>query len=166
MTFNGATNICGNGIYAMAQSSYVFTLSIIHFNQADKTAFIVERTIGAYIAAITRHVLTFCFSVSSQYPSLDLVFTKILNTFIQMGHADIHSLLRFFPLKNNSVALIVFECASFVSNPEKSCQLGYVMARQDQNGTANIRHYSSTRSKCVTSSIVAAELFAAIPALD
>lgn len=131
-----------------------------------KAAFIAERTIGAYIAATNRHNLTFSFSVCSEYPSPDVISAKIINTLIQMGHTDIHSLLRFVSFKKKSVELISFEYASFFSNPDMSSQFGYVIAIQDDKGNANILHYSSTKSKCVTSRIVAAELFAAVSALD
>lgn len=47
-----------------------------------------------------------------------------------------------------------------------SSQLGYVISLRDRDGNTNILHYSNIKSKRVTQSVLAAQLFAEAHAID
>jgi hypothetical protein len=55
--------------------------------------------------------------------------------------------------------LIVFTDASFANNRDLSSQIGYILVLADGTGCANIIHWSSTKYKRVTRSILASELY-------
>ena len=54
---------------------------------------------------------------------------------------------------------MVFTDASFANNKDLSSQIGYVLALADDTGSANILHWSSTKCKRVTRSVLASELY-------
>lgn len=99
LTFNGATTTRQNGINSMTQHAHTSRLSNIKTDGLDNTAFIVERSRGAYISAINRPDLTFGFSICSQYPHPDIFAAKQLNKVIGLAEADENTVLRFVPLK-------------------------------------------------------------------
>lgn len=70
------------------------------------------------------------------------------------------------PLNRNSIQLAVFRDASFAFNPDFTYQLGYIFALTNSSRKANIIHYTSLKSKRVTWSVLAAELFTAVDAFD
>ena len=53
----------------------------------------------------------------------------------------------------------MFSDASFANNKDLSSQIGYILAMADEKGNANILHWSSTKCKRVTRSILASELY-------
>ena len=62
--------------------------------------------------------------------------------------------------------MAVFVDAAFANNTDLSSQLGYIATLMDDEGTANIIHYSSQKAKRVTRSALAAELYAMMSGFD
>jgi len=62
-------------------------------------------------------------------------------------------------LDKESLRLIVFTDASFAGNRDLSSQIGYVLVLADSSGRANTIHWSSTKCKRVTRSVLASELY-------
>jgi hypothetical protein len=62
-------------------------------------------------------------------------------------------------LAKESLRLIVFTDASFANNRDLSSQIGYVLVLVDGTRHANIIHWSSTKCKRVTRSVLASELY-------
>jgi hypothetical protein len=62
-------------------------------------------------------------------------------------------------LDKESLRLIVFTDASFAGNRDLSSQIGYVLVLADGSGRANTIHWSSTKCKRVTRSVLASELY-------
>jgi hypothetical protein len=54
---------------------------------------------------------------------------------------------------------MVFTDASFANNKDLSSQIGYILVLADGSGRANILHWSSTKCKRVTRSVLASELY-------
>ena len=69
------------------------------------------------------------------------------------------------PLKD-SIRLAAFVDASFADNLDLSSQLGFVTVLMDANGNANIIHYSTAKSRRVTRSVLAAELYGMAAGFD
>lgn len=74
--------------------------------------------------------------------------------------------LNFVKLESSSLRIAVFADASFACNADLSSQLGFVVTLMDAHYSANIVHYSSFKSKRITRSVLAAELFAVVYAFD
>ena len=55
--------------------------------------------------------------------------------------------------------MIVFTDASFANNRDLFSQIGYILVLADRTGRANIIHWSSTKCKRVTRSVLASELY-------
>ena len=69
--------------------------------------------------------------------------------------------LQFVPLNlaPDSLRLLVFTDSSFANNPDHSSQIGYVIVLTDKHDNANILHWSSTKCKRITRSVLASELY-------
>ena len=76
----------------------------------------------------------------------------------EMHDHELHLLYK--PLDLSSVELWVYSDASFANCPDLRSQLGYVIYIRDKHGTCSLLSWASSRSKRVTRSVLAAELFA------
>ena len=74
--------------------------------------------------------------------------------------------LKFVHLDHSTLNIAVFVDASFANNPDLTSQLGFVVTLMDSTGSANIIHYGSSKSKRVTRSALAAELYALAHGFD
>lgn len=166
ISFNGADISLKQSVISINQNQHISRLSPISSKQADKSEFVTQRARGAYIAAVCRPDLTFGFSHASQIitPNVDAI--NQLNKSIKQAQANSDMYLKFVPLNNDSLRLVTFADASFATNADMSSQLGFVIALADKFNRANILHYSSVKSKRVTRSVLASELFAAVLAFD
>jgi hypothetical protein len=68
-------------------------------------------------------------------------------------------------LNKESLQLLVFTDASFANNKDLSSQIGYILVLADGTN-ANILHWSSTKCKRVTRSVLASELYAMAHGFD
>ena len=84
---------------------------------------------------------------------------KALNKRLQWQIENAARGVRFVKLEKESLQLLVFTDASFANNRDLSSQIGYVLVIADANGRANILHWSSTKCKRVTRSVLASELY-------
>ncbi len=64
------------------------------------------------------------------------------------------------------MVLAVFIDASFAGNPNMSSQLGFFTVLIDCDNNANIIHWGSVKSKRITRSVLAAELYAMVHCFD
>ena len=62
--------------------------------------------------------------------------------------------------------MAVFVNTTFANNRDLSSQVGFVVALMENAGAANIIHYSSQKSKRITRSTLAAELYAMMNGFD
>ena len=84
---------------------------------------------------------------------------ELLNKRIQWQIDNPARGLKFVKLDVNTLQLIVFTDSSFANNKDLSSQIGYVIALTDSTNRANIVHWSSTKCKRVTRSVLASELY-------
>lgn len=56
--------------------------------------------------------------------------------------------------------------ASFVSHADMTFQLRFVIGLMDKNNFAIVVHYSSFKARCIISSMLAADLFVLVHAVD
>ncbi|KAI1003692.1 hypothetical protein K3495_g4515 [Podosphaera aphanis] len=74
--------------------------------------------------------------------------------------------LNFVKLDINTLHQYVFTDASFANNKDFSSQIGYVLVFADSSKQANLIHWSSTKCKRVTRSVLASELYAMVHGFD
>jgi hypothetical protein len=74
--------------------------------------------------------------------------------------------LKYVQLDTSTLQLVTFTDASFANNKDLSSQIGYIIVLADASGRANILHWSSTKCKRVTRSVLASELYAMAHGFD
>jgi hypothetical protein len=84
---------------------------------------------------------------------------KTLNKRVQWQNENAARGLRFIKLDKNTLRLLTFTDASFANNRDLSSQIGYVLALADGTRRSNVLHWSSTKCKRVTRSVLASELY-------
>ena len=74
--------------------------------------------------------------------------------------------LQFVKLDENTIGVVAFTDAAFANNKDLSSQLGYVIVMRDVFGMCNVVHWSSSKCRRVTKSVLAAELYALVLGFD
>ena len=164
--FNGAV-ICRNGNRkTLSQPEKISKLNELDVTTVPKTQYVSERARGAYISAVCRPDTSYAFSIASMIQEPNEKYIKNLNKAIASMRSSAQIGLRFLPLHLDSLCIAVFVDAGFEANPDSSSQLGFIVTLMYKHGYANIIHYGSLKSKRVTRSVLAAELFAMVYGFD
>jgi hypothetical protein len=128
-------------------------------NLTIKDQYIAQRARGAYISSVCQPETAYNLSVAAQAVEPTENDVKKLNKRIQWQIENAARGLRFVKLEKDTLRLLVFTDASFANNRDLSSQIGYVLVLADGAGRANILHWSSTKCKRVTRSVLASELY-------
>ena len=131
-----------------------------------KDQYIAQRARGAYIATVSQPETTFDLSFAAQVVNPRENDAKALNKRLQWQIDHFDRGLRFVRLDISTLTLMVFTDASFANNQDLSSQIGYVIVLADATNKANIIHWSSTKCKRVTRSVLASELYAMAQGFD
>jgi hypothetical protein len=123
-----------------------------------KQDYVEQRARGAYIATVSQPEAAFALSFAAQTTEPDRNHAKFLNKCLEWQLKG--KPLRFVKLDLNSLRLVAFTDSSFANNDDFTSQLGYVIALADQYNNANIIHWQSIKSRRVTRSVLASELYA------
>lgn len=166
LKFNGATISQHGRSYRISQPDHIKKLNPLDAKNVTTADFVAERARGAYIAAVCRPDVTYSFSVASQITNPERIDFKALNNAIISMLNSPEKGLNFVPLDLDSIVMAVFVDAGFGANLDSSSQLGFIITVMDKNGYANVVHYGSLKSKRVTRSVLAAELFAMVHGFD
>ncbi|KAK2004338.1 hypothetical protein LX36DRAFT_677081 [Colletotrichum falcatum] len=132
--------------------------------------YVEQRARGAYIASVCQPEACFDYSI------------KALNRRIKWQIENIERGLRFIPLNLETAKLFVFVDRSFANNADLTSQLGFIviLANEDSNDSIeqstkntgeftvnrNIVHFSSTKCKRVTRSVLTSEIYAMVAGAD
>jgi hypothetical protein len=135
-------------------------------NLSIKDQYIAQRARGAYISSVCQPESAYDLSVAAQAVEPTENDVKKLNKRIQWQIENAARGLRFVKLEKESLRLLVFTDASFANNKDLSSQIGYVLVLADDAGRANILHWSSTKCKRVTRSVLASELYGMVHGFD
>lgn len=144
----------------------VSSRGLIRKSVTPKDQYVAQRARGAYIATVSQPESAFDLSFAAQVVNPKEEDAKLLNKRLdwQIKHADRG--IRFVQLDPTSLKLVVFTDASFANNLNFTSQIGYVICLADQFNKANIIHWSSTKCKRVTRSVLASELYAMAHGFD
>lgn len=138
-----------------------------------KHRYVEQRARGAYIATICQPEAAFDLSVAaqSQEPTRDEVITLNRRLKWQLEHLDRG--LNYVPLDLSTAKLFVFVDGSFANNKDFSSQIGYIIAIANETTGmeeftvhGNVIHWSSTKSKRVTRSVLASEIYGMVEGVD
>lgn len=131
----------------------------IRHNLSIKEQYIAQRARGAYVASVCQPEAAYDLSVAAQVTEPTEKDVHTLNKRIQWQIENAARGLWFVKLDKDSLQLMVFTDASFANNKDLSSQVGFVLVLADAKGRANIIHWSSTKCKRVTRSVLASELY-------
>ncbi|KAI1002731.1 hypothetical protein K3495_g5473 [Podosphaera aphanis] len=154
-----------------SQGNRLETIDIATADYAQKYA--EQRALGAYLASICQPEASFDLSVAAQIQQPESDACKKLNTRIKWQIDNLQRGLRYVPLNLNTCKLFVFADDSFANNKDLSSQLGYVVILANQTCQeeefmlqGNLIHWSSTKCKCVTRSVLASEIYGMVNGFD
>jgi hypothetical protein len=124
-----------------------------------KDQYIAQRARGAYIASVCQPEASFDLSFAAQVINPGKDDATTLNKRLDWQIKNSSRGLKFVKLDINTLQLVAFTDASFANNKDLSSQIGYVIILTDATKRANIVHWSSTKCKRVTRSVLASELY-------
>lgn len=136
--------------------------------------YVEQRARGAYVATICQPEATFDLSIAAQTKDPSENHVKALNKRIQWQIDNESRGLTNVKLNLETAKIYIFVDASFANNQDLSSQIGYVIAIGNESKllntqtkiTANILHWSSTKCKRVTKSVLASEIYAMTAGAD
>ncbi|KAI0997137.1 hypothetical protein K3495_g11048 [Podosphaera aphanis] len=134
----------------------------IRKSATQKDQYIAQRACDAYSASMCQPEASFNLSFAAQCVNPMEDNAKLLNQRFKWQINKNKRGLKFVPLDINSLQLLVFTDASFAGNKDLSLQIGYVIVMTDKYKNANIIHWSSTKCKRITRSVLASELDAMV----
>jgi hypothetical protein len=131
-------------------------------NVSTNDQYIAQRARGAYLATVSQPEAAFDLSFAAQTTKEKIGKEEInfLNKRIQWQIDNSGRGLKFVQLDKDSLRLVTFTDSSFANNSDYTSQIGYVVVLADKDDNANILHWSSTKCKRVTRSVLASELYA------
>jgi hypothetical protein len=128
--------------------------------------YVSQRALGAYVASMSQPEAAYDLSFAAQTTNPEKSDINALNKRLQWQMDNAKRGLRFVKVNMETAKLMVFADAGFAGNRDYSSQIGYVICIVDSDGNANILHWSSTKCKRITRSVLAAELYALVNAFD
>ena len=139
---------------------------VIRKSVAFGDQYVAQRAKSAYIATLNQSETAFDFSFVAQVINPQKNDAKRLNKRIQWQLDNSDRGLRFVKLNTTSLKLIAFTDAAFANNSDYTSQIDFVICLADGSNKANLIHWSSTKCKRVTRSVLTAELFAMAQRFD
>jgi hypothetical protein len=138
-----------------------------------KQQYIEQRARGAYIASICQPEATFDLSTAAQHKDPGDDDVTSLNKRLEWQTANLGRGLTYIPLDLRTAKLFVFVDGSFANNKDLTSQIGYEIFLANEKATAdaftmtgNLIHWSSTKSKRITRSVLASEIYAMVHGVD
>jgi hypothetical protein len=176
LIFNGCVlNLSNDGTLAIRQKDQGKKIAIIKEDTEDaRQQYVQQRARGAYIASICQPEASFDLSIAAQHQEPTKDDIKTLNKRLEWQAASIQRGLTYVPIDLTKARLFVFVDGSFANNRDFTSQLGYViiLATEDSEQdstftvTGNLIHWSSIKSKRVTRSVLASEIYGMVNGAD
>ncbi|KAI1653193.1 hypothetical protein F4813DRAFT_383489 [Daldinia decipiens] len=174
--FNGSRIVVHERTISAIQKGQAERLEELDLKAPDMIKrFTEQRARGAYIASICQPEAAFDYSTAAQHTKPGPKEAKALNARIkwQVDHKDRG--LRYVELDPQDLRLYVFVDGSFANNKDMSSQIGYIVVLGNERPTdhdnevrltGNIIHWSSTKCKRVTRSVLASEIYGMVQGFD
>ncbi|KAF7122850.1 hypothetical protein CNMCM5793_000960 [Aspergillus hiratsukae] len=169
LIFNGCilTKQQGDVPVELRQKEQGKRLKLINHRFKDfKHAYMEQRARGAYIATICQPEAAFDLSVAAQHQDPTESNINALNKRITWQMKNLDRGIKYIALDLSTAKLFIFVDGSFANNKDFSSQIGYeiILANESMENdefkiTGNLIHWSSTKSKRVTRSVLASEIY-------
>ena len=137
--------------------------------------YLEQRARGGYIASICQPEASFDLSIAAQHQNPDDNDVQELNKRLQWQLANLDRGIKYIPIDLNNMKLFVFVDGSFANNKDYSSQIGFIIILANESTTipgnvfqisGNLIHYSSTKCKRVTRSVLASEIYGMVAGMD
>lgn len=175
LIFNGGVLSLRGDDLALRQKGQGQRLELIDANSPTaRQQYVEQRARGAYIASICQPEACFDLSSAAQHQEPAEDDFKALNRRIQWQINNQDRGINFVPLDLRTARLFVFVDGSFANNKDFTSQLGFAVILGNETEIAdgeftlrgNLLHYSSTKSKRVTRSVLASEVYGMVAGVD
>lgn len=134
-------------------------------SETAKQDYVKQRARGAYLATICQPEAAFHLSVAAQYQTPDHNDIFALNQRLKWQKQKLDRGLTYIPLDLKTAKIFLFVDASFANNKDFSSRIGYevIIANESMRSDnflirGNLTHWSSTKSKRMTRSVLASEI--------
>jgi hypothetical protein len=175
LQFNGCIlSLANNGTLALTQKGQGTKIELIDIKSADrKQLYVQQRARGAYIASICQPEAAFDLSVAAQHQEPTSEEYTALNKRLNWQAENLDRGLKYVILDLNKAKIYVFVDGSFANNKDLSSQIGFVVILANENTGndefdlyGNLIHWSSTKSRRVTRSVLASEIYGMVAGAD
>jgi hypothetical protein len=150
-------------------------LVTIDLKSKDRTTtYREERARGAYVAMLCQPEASYDLSVAAQFQEPEDEDVRNLNKRITWQKENVGRGIQYVPIDLERMKLFVFVDGSFANNKDLSSQVGFVLilgnedVREEHTFSVrgNLLHWSSTKSKRVTRSVLASEIYGMVAGVD
>ncbi|KHJ31356.1 hypothetical protein EV44_g4611 [Erysiphe necator] len=168
INFNGSNiSLDEDGNIMLTQQNHCNKIRLINQNDDIKSQYISQRALGAYIATVCQPEASFDLSRAAQVINPETNDVSQLNKRLTWQKSNQTRGLKFVPLDYNSLKILVFTDGSFANcNEDMTSQIGFVICLADNSNKANIVHWSSTKCKRVTRSVLSSVLYSMVIGFD
>lgn len=167
LEFNGTKLQLTDTSITMTQKGQLAQLSLVdHKAITAPHDYVSQRARGAYVATICQPEAAYDLSVAAQTTDPTAADISLLNARLQWQMDNPTRGLTYLPLDLARAKLFIFTDGSFANNKDMTSQLGYLIVLATESRTTNsftiegnIVHWSSSKCKRVTRSVLASELY-------
>jgi len=177
LIFNGCKLFQDHDGITLKQNNQGNRIELIDIkSETYQQSYIEQRARGAYIATICQPEATFDLSTAAQTQNPAEKEVKELNKRLEWQKNNRERGIHYVAIDLETTKVFTFVDASFANNKDLSSQIGYVLvlANEREVGTdkkeillrGNIIHWSSTKCRRITRSVLASELYAMTQGID
>ena len=178
LLFNGCVlNLNEDGSMHLQQKGHGKKLETVDIKMKEserRQVYRQQRARGAYIATICQPEASFDLSVAAQQQSPTDADIMALNKRLELQKNNLDRGLKSIALEMPAAKIFVFVDGSFANNSDMSSQLGFIILLANETTDeehkftvhGNIIHYTSVKSKRVTRSVLASEIYGMVAGVD
>lgn len=175
LQFNGCVLVLNtDSTISLYQKEQGKKIQVIDMQTEDfRQSYVEQRARGAYIASICQPEAAFDLSVAAQHQEPEQSDVTALNKRLQWQVKNTDRGLNYVPVELSTAKIYVFVDGSFANNKDLSSQIGFelILANETTGNDeftiyGNLIHWSSTKSKRVTRSVLASEVYGMVAGAD
>jgi hypothetical protein len=174
LQFNGCIlALDNNSTMTLRQKEQDKKIQLIDNTTDFRQSYVEQRAREAYIAFICQPKATFDLLVAAQHQEPAESDVTVLNKRLDWQIKNMNRGLTYVKLDLSSAKLYVFVDGSFANNKDLSSQIGFevilankTIKKDEFTIYSNLIHWSSTKSKRVTKSVLASEIYSIVAGTD
>lgn len=175
VSFNGCILELNGSKINLLQKEQSRNISLVDIKSVESgKKYVEQRARGAYIASICQPEATFDLSRAAQTTQPTQEDINALNKRLRWQQHNLKRGITYIPINLKDAKIFVFVDSSFANNRDLSSQIGFIIILGNEYPSqdnkfkilGNLIHWSSTKSKRVTRSVLAAELYGMASGVD